>query len=218
MAVVDLNIAAGRHFVDELKAKGGQAAFFSVDICSWEDSEKMVQHVLHEMGRIDILVHSAGITSRIPFEQLGWSEWKQTVSVNLTGLFHITKAVAPVMIEQQSGKIIIIGSASAISGSGGGVHYAASKGGAFGFMRALAKELGTYGINVNVIAPRVIESDMLNRLYPDKVDREALKNRIPIGRLGKLEDVSNMVRFLSSAESNYVHGQVMVLDGGQTFS
>lgn len=218
VAVVDRNVEAGRSLADELRERGKKATFFSVDVCSWDDCKRMVQEVLNEMGTIDALVHSAGITSRLTFDQVDWDVWKQTVSVNLHGLFHVTKAVAPTMIEARSGKIVIIGSASAISGSGGGVHYAASKGGAFGFTRALAKELGPYGINVNVVAPRVIQSEMLDRLYPTEAAQQALISRIPIGRLGRTDDVSNMVRFLCSHESDYVHGQVLILDGGRTFS
>lgn len=217
VAVADLNVEAGQSLVNELREQGKKATFYSIDVCSWSDCKRMADEMTEELGSIDALVHSAGITSRLSFDQVDWDVWKRTVNVNLTGLFNVAKAVAPSMIEKQSGSIVIIGSGSAISGTGGGVHYAASKGGAFGFMRTLAKELGTYGINVNVVAPRVIRSEMLDSLYPTEGEQEALVRQIPIGRLGTTSDVSHMVRFLCSHEAGYVHGQVLVLDGGRTF-
>jgi 3-oxoacyl-[acyl-carrier protein] reductase len=218
VAITDRNAEAGSELAAQLRESGGQASFYSMDVCSWEDSRTAIEQAILDMGGVDVLVYSAGITRRVPFEQLEWDEWKRTLAVNLTGLFHAAKAVAPKMIEQRSGAIVIIGSGSAITGSGGGVHYAASKGGAFGFMRTLVSELGPHGIRINTVAPRVIESEMLSRLYPNPADLERLKESIPLRRLGTVDDVSNIVQFLSSEESGYIQGQVLICDGGRTYS
>ncbi|MEW9672092.1 SDR family NAD(P)-dependent oxidoreductase [Ammoniphilus sp. 3BR4] len=218
VAILDLNIEAGERLVAELVQQGGQVSFFQANVSSWDHMNQAIQETLAEMERIDVLVYSAGITRRVNFDDLGWDEWKKTISVNLTGLFYAVKAVVPSMMEHRSGKIVIIGSGSAITGSGGGVHYATSKGGAFGLMRSLAGELGAFGIRINTVAPRVIESEMLTRLYPDPSDLEALKDTIPVKRLGTLGDISNTVQFLSSEQSDYIHGQVILCDGGRTYS
>ncbi|MFM1652505.1 SDR family NAD(P)-dependent oxidoreductase [Brevibacillus sp. B_LB10_24] len=218
VAIADRNAEAGGELAAQLRESGGQASFYTMDVCSWDDSRSAIEQAIRDMGGVDVLVYSAGITRRVPFEQLEWDEWKRTLAVNLTGLFHAAKAVAPAMIQQRSGAIVIIGSGSAITGSGGGVHYAASKGGAFGFMRTLVSELGPYGIRINTVAPRVIESEMLTRLYPNPADLERLKESIPLRRLGTVDDVSNIVQFLSSEASGYIQGQVLICDGGRTYS
>lgn len=216
--IADRNEEAGLRLVRDIENSGGSASFYRLDVSSWPNTKQAIDQMIAGHGAVGALVYSAGITSRKTFDEVEWVEWQRTLAVNLTGIFHVVKALAPVMMNRSSGRIVIIGSGSAITGSGGGVHYAASKGGAFGLMRALAKELGPFGIRVNIVAPRVIESDMLNRLYPDPIDRDRLKQSIPIGKLGTMGDVSNMVQFLCSAESDYVHGQILLLDGGRTYS
>lgn len=218
VAVADRDADSGKETVQHIRDHGGEAAFFPVDVSNWSDVERMVKDVLNEWGRVDVLVHSAAITSRIPFAELTWEKWQKTRAVNLDGLFFVVKAVIPQMKEQRKGNIVVIGSASAITGSGGGAHYAASKGGAFGFVRALARAFGPYGININVVAPRVIESEMLQRLYPDPNDLEMLKARIPVRRFGTPHDVSHAVQFLASDKASYIQGQILILDGGRTYS
>lgn len=218
VAVVDRNAEAGEQLASELRQQGTDVRFYSADVTSWQQTEAAVRQAIRDRGGVDALVYSAGITRRVPFAELTWEEWKRTIAVNLTGLFHAVKAVVPTMIQQKSGNLVIIGSGSAITGSGGGAHYAASKGGAFGFMRALVKELGPYNIRINTVAPRAIESEMLSRLYPDPADLEKLKQTIPLRRLGTVDDVSNVVRFLCSNASTYIQGQVILCDGGRTYS
>lgn len=218
VAIADRNVEAGEQLAEELRQQGAYARFYEADVTSWKNTEAAILQAISDLGGVDALVYSAGITRRVSFAELTWEEWKRTISVNLTGLFHAAKAVVPTMIQQKFGHIVIIGSGSAITGSGGGAHYAASKGGAFGFMRTLVKELGPHNIRINTVAPRVIESEMLTRLYPDPADLEKLKQAIPMRRLGTVNDVSNIVQFLCSEESSYIQGQVILCDGGRTYS
>ncbi|WP_347437118.1 SDR family NAD(P)-dependent oxidoreductase [Fodinisporobacter ferrooxydans] len=216
VAIADINEAAMSQVVSEHKLED-KLFTFQVDVSSWESVQRMAEKVKEALGNIQILVYSAGITKRIEFSELDWSLWKKTIAINLHGLFYSIKAISPYMIEQKMGSIIIIGSGSAITGSGGGVQYSSSKGGAFGLMRSLVTELGRNNITINVIAPRVIESQMLDVLYPTEQSRESLKKEIPIGRFGKPSDISSLVEYLSTDEAKYIHGQILVLDGGRTY-
>lgn len=212
----DLNKEAGQKLVKEINAKGKSVVFFQHDVTSWEETNQLIHKVISILGHIDLLVHSAGITNRFLFDEITLDTWKQTFSVNLTGLFYTIKAVIPEMLNNNGGNIVIIGSGSAITGSGGGVHYSSSKGGAFGLMRAIAKEYSHMGIRINLVAPRVIETDMLTNLYPDNKSKQALKDKIPVRKLGTLSDTTNAINFLAAKESNYIQGQVLLLDGGRT--
>jgi 3-oxoacyl-[acyl-carrier protein] reductase len=122
------------------------------------------------------------------------------------------------MIKQKYGKIVIISSGSAVTGTGGGAHYASSKAGQIGLVRALANEFSQYNINVNAVAPRTIKTELLTELYPTEEGRNKLIEKIPIGRLGEAEDVANVAIFLSSDESSFITGQYILADGGRTFS
>jgi 3-oxoacyl-[acyl-carrier protein] reductase len=190
---------------------------FKADVSSWDSVSEMIEQVIDKIGSIDTLVFSAGITKKGRLEETNWALWEKTMAVNLHGLFFSIKAAAPHMIGRKKGKIVIIGSGSAITGSGGGIQYYASKGGAFGLMRSLVKELGEHQININVIAPRVIESQMLDSLYPTDELKQTVRNKIPIGRLGRPSDISELVQYLSSAQADYIHGQIFLLDGGRTY-
>ncbi|TRZ39151.1 SDR family oxidoreductase [Niallia circulans] len=188
---------------------------FEVDAGSSESVASLANEIHTRFGSLDLLVYSAGITNSVGFLDIDWATWHKTMAVNLHGLFYSIKFCQPILA--QGGSIVIIGSGSAITGTGGGIHYAASKGGAFGLMRSLVTELGKNNININVVAPRVIESDMLNNLYPTEQSKKSLTKEIPIGRFGTPNDVFHAVRYLSSAEGKYVHGQILLLDGGRTY-
>jgi 3-oxoacyl-[acyl-carrier protein] reductase len=186
-----------------------------VDASSWESVSQLAKDVRNQFEQIDLLVYSAGITKKINFAEIEWNLWKKTMAVNLHGLFYSLKACFPML--KVGGSVVIIGSGSAITGTGGGIQYTASKGGAFGIMRSLVPELGKKKININVVAPRVIESDMLDVLYPTEESKDQLRKLIPIGRLGTPADISSVVKYLSSKEAQYIHGQIILLDGGRTY-
>lgn len=215
VAVADINKQALIQSIENSNGLQDYLIPFEVDASSWESVNQLARNVSDQFEQIDLLVYSAGITKKLKFTEIDWKLWKKTMAVNLHGLFYSMKAFFPML--KEGGSVIIIGSGSAITGTGGGIQYTASKGGAFGIMRSLVPELGKKGININVIAPRVIESDMLDVLYPTKESKDQLIQLIPIGRLGTPKDISSAVKYLSSENAQYVHGQIILLDGGRTY-
>lgn len=213
----DINMEKGCQLMEEWRNQGHEATFFQQDVTSWKDTEKVVAKTVELYGRIDVLIISAGVTSQKRLEDITVKEWCFTLDVNLTGLFYSLKAAIPEMIKCSGGSIVIVGSGSAITGSGGGAHYAASKGGAFGLMRAIANEYSDKGIHINLVAPRVIETEMLDVLYPTEDAKEALRQKIPIKKFGTLADTTNAINFLASEDSRYIQGQILLMDGGRTY-
>jgi 3-oxoacyl-[acyl-carrier protein] reductase len=199
----------------EVEALGSEALAMKCDVTNPSDVEGMVKATIEKFGRIDILVNNAGIYPFKPFIEMTEQDWDRVISVNLKGTFNCTKAVVHRMIEQKYGKIINI---SSIAGSVVGftqlAHYCASKAGVLGFTRALALELAPYGINVNAIAPGVIETPGTTSLGKETL--ESFAKMIPQGRVGKPEDIAKLVVFLASDDSSYITGQLMVCDGGYT--
>jgi len=204
--------------VNSILSLGRRGSFYQVDVTKENEVCEAVKNTLDEYGRIDFLINNAGITSRYPFAELSSQEWLKTLQVNLTGAFYCCKAIVPIMINQKKGRIILISSASSITGTGGGAHYASSKGGLNSMARALSRELAPYNILVNVVSPRNIGAGTgtLDDLY-SKERQKALINKIPLKRLGKPEEVANVVLFLCSNLSTYITGQIIIVDGGRTF-
>jgi len=157
----------------------------------------------------EILVNNAGITKDNIFLRMSDDEWLDVINTNLTGTFRVTKLVAKSMLKQKWGRIINISSVSGMMGNSGQANYSASKSGIDGFTRSLAKELGSRNITVNSVAPGFIATDMT-----DNLTDEELTKKIPLGRIGNVEDVVSLVLFLSSEDSNYITGQTLVVDGG----
>ncbi|MBO1001998.1 SDR family NAD(P)-dependent oxidoreductase [Pseudogracilibacillus auburnensis] len=217
VAFTDLNEDAGLELLKEVNGEKDQAMFFPHNVTNWENTKAVVDKIMDKFGQIDVLVHSAGITNQTAWDDLTFEQWQKTIDINLTGLFYSLKAVTPYMLEKRAGNIVIIGSGSAITGSGGGLHYATSKGGAFGLMRAIAKKYSHQGLTINLVAPRVIETDMLKKLYPTEESKKALLEKIPVKKFGTLEDTTNAINFLISEKAKYVQGQVLLLDGGRTY-
>lgn len=216
VVITDVSEKAGLAVCAEIKAEGREAIFIAMDISKMADVEKAKDELDARYGRIDIIVCNAGITSRTAFEDLTPAEFDKTVTVNLTGTFVTIKGLLDLLIETGHGKIVVISSASAYTGSGGGAHYAATKSGQIGLVRTLAKELGPLGINVNSIAPRTIVTEILDHLYPPGPLRDALLGQIPLGRIGTPEDIANAVVFLASDEAGYISGQTLLIDGART--
>ena len=157
----------------------------------------------------EILVNNAGITKDNIFLRMSDDEWLDVINTNLTVTFRVTKLVAKGMLKQKWGRIINISSISGMMGNPGQANYSASKSGIDGFTRSLAKELGSRNITVNSVAPGFIATDMT-----DSLTDEELTKKIPLGRIGNVEDVVSLVLFLSSEDSNYITGQTLVVDGG----
>ena len=207
--------------VKEIKALGGQAIGIKTDVSNKESVLSMVAQVIEKFGKIDILVNNAGTCQRVPLEELTEEEWDRDVNTIMKGTFFCTQSVYPHMKKNGFGKIVNIASISgkiggAVSKKGAGVEgkrgrsgaaYAAAKGGVIAFTKWVAKDAGCYGIYVNAIAPGGIETDMSKGfVYPIE--------DLPISRMGKPEDVAQMVVFLASDASNYTTGQTINVDGG----
>ena len=155
------------------------------------------EKVFKEFGRIDFLVLNAGVAFANKVNDISFEEWNKTLSINLTGLFNTVKAFYNDFLDNQ-GSIVYISSGSALSGTGGGVSYPASKAGGEGLIRGLAKELGPKGVNVNAIAPRLIDTGEMMRVnYPTQESLDAVINKIPVRRFGTIEDVANLAIFLA---------------------
>ena len=190
--------------VDAISVKG--------DISKLADVENLVAAAKEKFGAVDIMVNNAGITKDTLILRMKEEDFDKVIDVNLKGVFNCLKTITPVMVRQKHGKIINLSSVVGISGNAGQVNYAASKAGVIGMTKSLAKEVGSRGINVNAVAPGFIETDMTDVLG-DKYKAEIKKN-IPLKKLGKPEDVADVVAFLASESSDYVTGQVIHVDGG----
>ena len=202
--------------VKEIMNLGTQALAMKTDVSSAEQTGEMVKITVEKFGRIDILVNNAGIFPFKPLVEMTESDWDKVLNVNLKGVFNCTRAVAPHMINQKSGKIINIASiAGVVVGFAALTHYSASKGGIIGFTKSVALELAPFGINVNTIAPGSIETPGARMDMNDKSVKQFLQ-AIPLKRIGQPEDVANAVLFLASDESSYITGQCLVVDGGYT--
>ena len=201
-----------------IKSMGRKSIAIKADIKDYIQVKKMVSKVVSKFSTIDFLINNTGITSVKKIDELDEAEWHRILETNLTGAFYYSKECAAIMKKNKSGRIVNISSVAAYTGRGGGAHYASTKGGMNAFTLALARELASYGILVNGIAPAVIESDFLYTRYPTKKDRERLAENIPIGRIGTGEDIANIVVFLCSPLSDYISGETIIADGGRTFT
>jgi len=196
----------------ELTAMGVKAKGYASDASSFEGSEKMVNKVAEDFGRIDILVNNAGITRDQLLMRMTEADWDLVININLKSVFNLTKAVQKYMMKQRSGSIINMSSVVGVSGNAGQANYSASKAGLIGFTKSIAKELGSRGIRSNAIAPGFIETKMTDKL-PEDVKNAWIKT-IPLRRVGHAEDVANVAAFLASDLSSYVTGQVIHVCGG----
>ncbi|KHD15596.1 3-oxoacyl-[acyl-carrier-protein] reductase [Clostridium butyricum] len=196
----------------QVKDMGVDAISVKGDISKLEDVETLVSTAKEKFGTIDIMVNNAGITKDTLILRMKEEDFDTVIDVNLKGVFNCLKTITPVMVRQKYGKIINLSSVVGISGNAGQVNYSASKAGVIGMTKSLAKEVGSRGINVNAVAPGFIETDMTDVLG-DKYKDEIKKN-IPLKKLGKPEDVANVVAFLASENSDYITGQVIHVDGG----
>ncbi|MCD4745681.1 MAG: 3-oxoacyl-[acyl-carrier-protein] reductase [Bacteroidales bacterium] len=197
---------------NQIKEFGVKVKGYASDAGSFEESEKLINNVLNDFGKIDILVNNAGITRDNLLLRLSEQDWDLVIKVNLKSVFNLTKAVQRIMLKQRSGSIINMSSVVGIEGNAGQSNYSASKAGLIGFTKSIAQELGSRNIRCNAIAPGFIETEMTAKL-PEDV-REVWINDIPLKRAGKTDDVANIALFLASDLSDYVTGQVISVCGG----
>ena len=197
---------------EEIENSNVKCLFVQGDVSSFEDCERFVKKTVDELGQIDVLVNNAGITRDILLMRMKKDDFEQVIDTNLVGTFNVTKNVISYMMKARKGNIVNISSVVGISGNAGQTNYSASKAGIIGFTKSLAKEVASRNIRVNAVAPGFIETSMTDVLK-DEVKEEISKN-IPLKRMGKAEDVANVVKFLVSEESSYITGQVINVDGG----
>lgn len=183
-----------------------------IDVRDLASVERAVQEVLEKLGRVDILVNNAGILRDASLRKMTAENWQSVLDVNLTGVFNCTKACSEAMIAQKYGKIISLSSIVGFTGNFGQSNYVASKAALIGLTKTWAKELGRYHINVNAIAPGVVDTEMFASVPAEH--REGFISRIPLGRIGTPEDIAELCSFLASDASSYITGQTIIADGG----
>lgn len=206
------NADAAKEVVAQLQKVGVKAKAFQADVSNEEQSHQMVEQILSEFGRVDVLVNNAGITRDRSFLKMTPDQWHSVLMVNLTGPFNITSALLSQMCDRKWGRIINISSIVAQMGNFGQSNYAVAKGGLIAFTKTLAREVARKGVTVNAVAPGFIETDMTASLPPESL--EVVKKMTPMGRLGKPEEVARAVRFLAAEEASFVTGQVLNINGG----
>lgn len=226
IVVSDISGQDCQKVADEIKKTGGQALAIKCDVSQKKEVKAMVKKTVEKFGRVDILVNNAGIAQFKPFLELTEQDWDRTLNINLKGYFLCAQAVAKEMAKQkltedkpmgQAGVIVNIASVG-MGQQGIGfpniVHYCASKGGIVAMTEALAVELAPYNIRVNAIAPGMIETPMIDPIKQDAKAMEEMLAGVPLKRVGKPEEVSNLVLFLAADESSYMTGSTVVIDGG----
>lgn len=216
IAIFDTLQKEGESVAKNIRSFGRKGDFYKVDVTKEREINQAVKQVLDKYGKVDFFINNAGILTRTSFTELNLSTWQKIMSVNLTGAFLCCKKIVPLMIKQKQGRIVLISSGSSITGSGGGAHYASSKGGINSLVRALSRELAPYNILVNGVAPRNIKAGTLGNIYSESQVRKLIE-KIPLKRLGTPEEVANVALFLCSDLSTYITGQIILVDGGRTF-
>lgn len=209
MAAVDASLS-------QLRESGGQAEAIALDACDAGGTTALVNRIVDERGRIDILVTSAGRNLARQAEEVSDEEWRRFLDLNLTSSFNSVRAVLPHMVSAGRGKIVLIGSSAVYDGGGGAIDYAAAKAGLTGMMKYLCKTYARKGVMTNIVHPCVIETDLLLERYAEPEKKRALIEQVPAGRLGKPNDIAGLVAYLASEWGDFICGQSILVDGGRT--
>ncbi len=206
------NEAKAQQVVEEIKAIGRNAIKVQADVANETSVKEMVKEVIGEFGTLDILVNNAGVTRDNLLMRMKEEEFDQVINTNLKGVFVCTKAVTRQMMKQKAGQIINVSSIVGVSGNPGQANYVAAKAGVIGLTKTTAKELASRNIRVNAVAPGFISTDMTDALNDEQ--QAGMLDMIPLGKLGKPEEVAKVVRFLASEDASYITGQTIHIDGG----
>lgn len=208
----DKSADAAAKVVSEITESGGTAIAFQGNLASPEVPADLVARVKSQLGSIDILVNNAAVMTDGSIAEMSDEMWDETIAVNLSAVFKLTRACIPAMVENKWGRIISISSQVAQTGSANHAHYSATKASLLGFTYSAAKELGASGITANVVLPGRIETDMISVRSVGRMDE--WMSQTPLGRLGKPEEVAGVVTFLASVESSYITGAGINVNGG----
>jgi 3-oxoacyl-[acyl-carrier protein] reductase len=212
IAIWDIDTVAGTKTVEKLIQSGAKAKFYQVNTTDLQATVDAASAVITDFGRIDILINNAGITRDSSMKKMTEDQWKLVIDVNLTGVYHCTKAVSPYMVDQGYGRIINASSIVGIYGNFGQTNYVASKAGVIGMTKVWAREFGRKGVTVNAVAPGFINTEMMETVPQSYLDE--LKLKTPVGRMGEPEDIANAYAFLASDEASFISGIVLSVDGG----
>ncbi|MFD2628351.1 3-oxoacyl-[acyl-carrier-protein] reductase [Oceanobacillus kapialis] len=206
------NEGKAQEVVDEIKEMGCNAFKIQADVANEASVKEMVKEVIGQFGSLDILVNNAGVTRDNLLMRMKEEEFDQVINTNLKGVFVCTKAVTRQMMKQKAGQIINVASIVGVSGNPGQANYVAAKAGVIGLTKTTAKELASRNIRVNAVAPGFISTDMTDALTEEQ--QAGMLDMIPLGKLGKPEEVAKVVRFLASEDASYITGQTIHIDGG----
>ena len=198
--------------LEELTKENYSVRIFKADVSNVNEANALVNYTIGQFEKIDVLVNNAGISRYNTFTDISYEEWHEVMNVNLNSVFYVTKKVLQYMLDEHSGKIINISSMWGLVGSSNEVHYSTSKAALIGMTKALAKELGPSNIQVNAIAPGVIETDMLSDISDETI--EMLKYETPLMRIGKPIDIARCALFLAEEGGDFITGQVISSNGG----
>lgn len=208
------NEKEAKSVIEIVKDLGSEGIALKSNIALSTNARKVVKKTFRHFGSIDILVNNAGLWTYGKIGSMSEKTWRETMEVNLDGMFYMTNAVVPYMMKQKFGKIINISSTAGQRGEPEHSHYAASKGGVISFTKSLATELGQFNINVNSVAPGWVDTDLNKEVFSDKKYREAERKKIPLGRIPTPEDIAGPILFLASDLSRHITGEILNVNGG----
>ncbi len=215
IVIAEIDRASGEEKAKTVRKMGRESIAIPTDVSQWSDVENLVNRTMAEFKRIDILINNAGILGPYsPVIEYPEDIWDKVIAVHLKGTFLCCKAVLPIMKERKSGKIVNMGSVAGKEGNANMSPYATAKAGIIGLTKTLGKEMAPYNVRVNCVSPALIETDMAKEMTPEQ--RALLISKIPMGRLGKPEEVAAVVKFLVSDESSFVTGQCYDISGGRS--
>ena len=212
IVIADLMTKQSEETAEEIKKLNCKALIQKVDVSKTADVEDMIKNTIDEFKALDILINNAGVTRDTLIVRMKEEDWDFVLKVNLTGTFNCTKAAAKYMMKQRKGRIVNIASIVGVMGNAGQANYSASKAGIIGLTKTSARELASRNITVNAVAPGFIDTEMTRSLNENI--KQQLKEQIPMGKLGRPEDIANCIKFLVSDDASYITGQVIHVNGG----
>jgi 3-oxoacyl-[acyl-carrier protein] reductase len=206
---------AAEEVVRAAEGRGVNAIAVQADVADLTEAEQLIEATIARFKRVDILICNAGIWEGAPIDEMAEPLWNRTMEINLKGTWTVCRAAIPYMKKQHFGRIVIVSSTAGQRGEANYSNYAASKGGQIAFTKALATELGPYGINVNAVAPGWVDTEMSSAaLSDDSERREAIAAEIPIGRVATADDIAGPIVFLSSDWARHITGEILNVNGG----
>lgn len=208
------NDAAAKDTVAEIEKLGRRGIAVAADVANYKSAQDMVEECVKQLGRVDIVVNNAGVSKPSMLLKMTEEDWDAIIDIHLKAAFNTTQAAGRHMKEQKSGKIINVISTAGIFGTVGQINYASAKAGIIGFTKSASRELGRYGINVNVICPGITKTEMTGKLQTDEKLRKIYEGRIQLGRFAEPEEIAPAFVFLASDDASYITGQVLGVDGG----